>query len=299
MFRGTVAANASQFLSSPSSMGLDCIETAMYRSLMGFYQTPAALGFSDRNRRANVLPITLVPHGSNFDDVVGALKQFKLLDKGVVVDINSEPAYMCVFTLCYTGDMPQQQENSGFKTQRGTRGCRFCFIDETIRGDLDYNVNDEGRYHYQTLSMRKGMNELRTKTDKNTRATKWGLAVDEPPLPQISPALDLILTRPADTAHSEYNGISRMMHELLIQGILTPTATKAYGRRLRQFPFPKGWGRLQSPVHHLKSYSLSDHARWAAIIPGLLRTWLTEGRMQSHFFHAAKKHAQDPVAFVE
>jgi len=78
---------------------------------------------------------------------------------------------MCVFTLCYTGDMPQQQENSGFKTQRGTR---FCFIDETIRGDLDYNVIDEGRYHYQTMSMRKGMNELRTKKDKNTRATKWG-----------------------------------------------------------------------------------------------------------------------------
>jgi hypothetical protein len=49
---------------------------------------------------------------------------------------------------------------------------------------------------------------------------------------------------------------------------------------------------LQSPVHHLKSYSLSDHARWAAIIPGLLCTWLTEGRMQSHFFHAAKKHTQ-------
>src|SRR3979490_54780 len=58
------------------------------------------------------------------------------------------------------------------------------------------------------------------------------------------------------------------------------------------------FGRLQSPVHHLKSYSLSDHARWAAIIPGLLRTWLTEGRLQSHFFHAAKKHTQSPVVFV-
>jgi hypothetical protein len=67
-----------------------------YRSLMGFYQTPAALSFSDRNRRANVLPITLGPHSSNFDDVVGALKQFKLLDKGVAVDINGEPTYMCV-----------------------------------------------------------------------------------------------------------------------------------------------------------------------------------------------------------
>jgi hypothetical protein len=54
--------------------------------------------------------------------------------------------------------MSQQQENSGFKTQHGTRGCRFCFIDETIRGDLDYNVIDEGHYHYQTMSMRKGMN---------------------------------------------------------------------------------------------------------------------------------------------
>ena len=269
-----------------------------YRSLMGFYQTPGALSFSDRNRRANVLPITLGPHGSNFEDVVDALKQFKLLDKGMDVDINGKTTHMCVFTLCYTGDMPQQQENSGFKTQRAIRGCRFCFIDETVRGDLDYNTIEEGRYHYQTMRMRQGIKELRTKKDKNTRATKWGLAVDEPPLLQLSPALDVILTRPGDTAHSEYNGISRMMHELLIQGILNKRGTKAYGRRLRQFPFPKGWGRLQSPVHHLKSYSLSDHARWAAIIPGLLRTWLTEGRMQPHFFNAAKKHTDDPVTFV-
>jgi hypothetical protein len=30
--------------------------------------------------------------------------------------------------MAYTGDMPQQQRNSGMKTQRANCGCRFCFI---------------------------------------------------------------------------------------------------------------------------------------------------------------------------
>jgi hypothetical protein len=157
---------------------------------MGFYQTPGALSFNDRNRMANVLPITLGPHGSNFEDVVDALKQFKLLNKGVVVDINSETTHMSVFTLCYTGDMPQQQENSGFKTQRAIRGCRLCFIDETVRGDLDYDTIEEGRYHYQTMRMRRGMKEFHTKKDKNTRATKS----------QLPPEVEKPQSRPS-TAH--------------------------------------------------------------------------------------------------
>ena len=45
----------------------------MYRSLMGFYIIPAGLSYTDRNRRTNVFPITLGPHGSNLADVVKAI----------------------------------------------------------------------------------------------------------------------------------------------------------------------------------------------------------------------------------
>src|SRR5271168_1425078 len=141
-----------------------------YRSLMGFYKIPAAFNSCERNRRANVLPLTLGPHGSNFDDVVAALKSLIPLDRGTLLDIKGIPTMMCAFTLCYIGDMPQQQENSGFKTQRATRGCRFCFVKDTARGDLDFNTVEHGRYHYQTINMRKEMESLLTKKQKMSTA---------------------------------------------------------------------------------------------------------------------------------
>jgi len=265
---------------------------------MGFYQIPAGLNFKDRARRANVLPITLGPHGSNFDDVVDAMKQLKRLDKGIIVEINGVRTLMCVFTLCYLGDMPQQQANSGMKTQRAARGCRLCFVHEDERGDLAYDTKALGRYHYQVIAMRKEMLSRRTKREREIYAAKWGMNIDSSPLVAISPALDIIMTRPGDPAHSEYNGLGRLMHEILIQAVLTTQALKSYVRTLRMFPFPKGWGRLQSPLHHLKSYSLSDHARWSIIIPGLLRSWLTERHIQPFFFNAARSHTRDPVGFI-
>jgi hypothetical protein len=55
----------------------------MLRSIMGFYLIMAAFSVIDRNRRANVIPLTLGPHGSNFDDVVKCLEELRNLDAKV------------------------------------------------------------------------------------------------------------------------------------------------------------------------------------------------------------------------
>lgn len=90
----------------------------MYRSLMGMYFNLAALSFHEQTRRANVLPFTLGPHGSNFSDVIEAVQPLlSSLDKGQILEVNGEEAFICAFTLCYVGDMPQQQGNSGFMSQ--------------------------------------------------------------------------------------------------------------------------------------------------------------------------------------
>lgn len=49
------------------------VHRSSYRSLMGFYVTPAALPEDLRSREANISPIALGPHGSDFGDVVKAL----------------------------------------------------------------------------------------------------------------------------------------------------------------------------------------------------------------------------------
>ena len=131
---------------------------------MGLYEIPAALNARDRMRRANVLPITLGPHGSNFEDVVQALQPLIPLDQGILLYVKGVQTNVCVFTLCFTGDMPPQQENFGFKTQRAIKGCRFCFIGEEERGNLAYGVVKNGRFHHQTVEMRQEMNSLEGRT---------------------------------------------------------------------------------------------------------------------------------------
>jgi hypothetical protein len=268
-----------------------------YRTLMGMYFNFGSLSFQERTRRANVVPITLGPHGSNFSDVVDALKSLRPLDAGVEVELRpGEKILLCAFTMAYIGDMPQQQKNSGMKTQRANCGCRFCFIPSDYRGDLQFDTFKHGRYHKQTMAMRNDMNALRTKAMREKYASTWGLDVEEPCLAKISPALDLILSRPGDPAHSEYNGLTRIMHNILLDTILTPAAAKSYAAVLRSFPFPPSWPRIQGPLHHLKSYSLSEHARWSVVIAPLLRCWLKEKHIRTYLLSVLRQNqAQSPV----
>lgn len=100
----------------------------MYRSLMGIYAILAGMTVRERTRRANVFPITLGPHGSNFEDVIEALQSLRELDEGVMMHIQGNDVFVCAFILAFLGDMPQQNDNSGFKRQNATRGCRSCLV---------------------------------------------------------------------------------------------------------------------------------------------------------------------------
>lgn len=250
-----------------------------YRSLMGLYMTPA-LPLEDRLRPLNNFPILLGPHGSDFNDVIKALECLLPLDKGIFMTINGRKTLVNVFTMCYTADTPQNDKNAGGKGPMGLKFCRFCHIGETHQVEKmdvisEFDVNEHGKYHHQCIQMRHEMDHhLTLKRDKTAYGTQWGVSEVRPSLFDISPAADIVLTRPPDPAHSEYKGLAGSVHELLIDGLLTNKAKKEYTVVLRTWPFPASWPHLMSPAHHLLSYSLSDHARWSIIVPGLLRSWL-------------------------
>ncbi|OXV07835.1 hypothetical protein Egran_04401 [Elaphomyces granulatus] len=124
-----------------------------YRSLMGIYLLIAAFGFEERNRRANVFPVTLGPHGSSFNEVINCLTGLCELDRGVSLPL-PQPTRVCAFTLAFLGDMPQQQANASFKSQRADLSCRFCVVLAEHRGDLSYDILRSGRYHHSTMQQR-------------------------------------------------------------------------------------------------------------------------------------------------
>jgi hypothetical protein len=64
------------------------------------------------------------------------------------------------------------------------------------QGDnLDFDVRRSGRYHHQAVAMRKEKDSKNTKQEREVFMQQHGMA-ESVPLAKISPALDLILTRP-------------------------------------------------------------------------------------------------------
>ncbi|KAH8879243.1 hypothetical protein GQ53DRAFT_834304 [Thozetella sp. PMI_491] len=93
-----------------------------YRTLIGFYFTPAGLGGRERASPGSIFPIVLGSHASNFDDVISALRSMAYLDVGAPVEINGDQVRLCALMMCYSGDMPQQAETRA-GVRRASVGC--------------------------------------------------------------------------------------------------------------------------------------------------------------------------------
>jgi len=99
-----------------------------YRSLKGFYLTPASLPYSERRKEDKNFTLTLGPHGASMTDIVKSLKsELQVFEKGVKILVNGVPTRVCAFIMAFTGDMPQQAANSGALSHNAKIGCRTCY----------------------------------------------------------------------------------------------------------------------------------------------------------------------------
>ena len=56
-----------------------------------------------------------------------------------IIQIDGKPIRLVAFCAAFIGDMPQQQDNAGFRRQTATRGCRKYLVTEpstALRGKL-------------------------------------------------------------------------------------------------------------------------------------------------------------------
>ncbi|SMR62465.1 unnamed protein product [Zymoseptoria tritici ST99CH_1E4] len=229
-----------------------------YRSLTGWYLLFAAFTNKERNRRANTIPLTLAPHGSNAAGVIDAIgPSMSSLDAGM--EVNGE--MVCAMTLFFIGNMPQQQENSGQLKQNAKYGCRMCEHSRDEWKALNLDMVNRGRYHHEAMRIRRHMEAQTVKDRRKAIADDMGksMRTDYMPLERIAPASDVVNKCPADPTHSELNGVTKLMHSVLLDAILTEQAKRQYGELLKVFQFPPDCPRVQSPIHHLKSFSLSEH----------------------------------------
>lgn len=262
----------------------------MHRSLIGFYFLFANLSFQEANRRSNVVAFTLGPHGSNLANIVAAIVLYLLaLDAGEEIDIPGRSrVLLCAFTSYFIGDMPQQKKNSGLLSQNANYGCSKCIIRNEDQAILQYDTVTNGRYHHENERARQRLESRRNKSQKQAEETATGMSAEAPAMQVFTPALDIIWTRLNDPAHSEYAGLTHLINKLLLEAALLDKAKLEFAVRLKAIPFPPGWGRLPSPINHLTSYKLSEHARASVIFPLTLRNWLKDEHLKPFFANAIK-----------
>lgn len=79
----------------------------LYRSLIGIYFIITVLNARKRDRRANVFPLILRLYGSNFADIVEAIKLLTTLNRGVKVYIlGIGKVLLIAFTLTFLSNIP-------------------------------------------------------------------------------------------------------------------------------------------------------------------------------------------------
>ena len=259
----------------------------MYRSLTGIYAVSAGLSARDRQKSINAHCITLGPHGSDFNDVFSSIRDsIVAVDRGCLLNINGHNRRVWAPIVAFLGDMKQQQASAGFLGARANVCCRFCDADLDTRTDLSRDLSKYGRYHHQTVQLRRDALTLRTMKERLDRLSLNGLSAEASTLQSITPALDIIMSRPMDPAHSEYYGLVRRLYVVLCDAILTKKALSQLTRALQKFQFPRGWGRIQSLETHKGSWSMSECAKASVVIPLLLRSWLRLGHIRHQYRYA-------------
>ncbi|EAQ85495.1 hypothetical protein CHGG_09509 [Chaetomium globosum CBS 148.51] len=251
----------------------------MYRATMGFYLT--GLFFEEwlRGKREGIFPLTLGPHGTDLADIVQSLFHMKTLDSGKHLRIGGRDVFVCSFVVHITGDMPSQSKLSGSKGHQALLPCRSWNIPIDQRGNLEYNIIDNGRYYMQHLDNISFVRGLSSKRAKDEAEKRLGVVCNGELMANITklfPALDVLRSRPIDAAHSEFAGIARVMLDVLFMpdGLLLEPARNELAKVYQDFTFPPGWSALQNPKTHRGSYKMNEHARSSVLTPVILRCWL-------------------------
>lgn len=79
-----------------------------------------------------------------------------------------------------------------------------------------------------------------------------------------------------------------------MKAILSASGLQRYTKEFARFPSPAGWGRRQSPMHHSKSWSLSEAGMVAMQAPLILRCMpLQEDDVEDNFLDAVREEFRD------
>lgn len=114
----------------------------IYKSCMGYYICPANLPLEERRLQTNWHTLALGPFGATFSAVVDCLGVAgRKLAEGLLLKVRlyPNPLKLTSFLLAGIGDMPQQAQSLGIKSQNSLTPCQRCFIPREEMSNLQYD----------------------------------------------------------------------------------------------------------------------------------------------------------------
>lgn len=262
-----------------------------YHSLKGMYITSAGLDVDHRTQLANMFVLMMGPFGCSELDMAACLREdSRAVGSGFHTTLESgEPVFVVSFPIMFTGDMPQQNQNSGNKTHNAEFGCRSCFVSDVNRGNLQLDILSTGRYQAPIKRLYNQAMVLPTRTARTVILQKYGLTAEGPYFAECYPMLDPQRANPNDPFHAELR-LCKYFSEALLDGILSPSGILAYREAWNDVEVPHRWGQPQNPVSHKGSMVFSEHGRMAIMNPFVLMHLFT---------NKASRHSRETKKYLK
>jgi hypothetical protein len=210
-----------------------------YKSLQGLYIQPACLDEPGRFTLQNMWVLMIGPFGIDTNQIAKCLeKEGKALGEGIKLE-NGD--ILIMFPLCITGDMPQQNQNAGVMSHLSRRGCRYCRIQSDDKGNLEYDVNRDGRYRQQQDNLFANiMSQNLSDSARGTVFSKQGISSNGHLFGAAFPSLDRFSAYPNDPMHVELR-LAKYFHECLMKEVFSKAGIDAYEVAWNQINVPYGW----------------------------------------------------------
>ena len=243
----------------------------MYRSLKAFYLIFANLSYEKRRKIVNVFTLTLESHDVALEDVVKIFfRDIRQLNRNFALSVNDIETEICSFVMRLIDDMSQQVENEEFAHHSAQKECRFCFCLKTLRENLQFDIVQEDRYHFEIVRQREHAKQF---VDENRKVflKKIELQLKSSVIARLCSALDLMRTRTYDVSHSEWRELRRTLHSFFVTTMLFKQENIQYLRHFQSFQYSSDWSRIQSSIFYMKFWSLSKTKRVFILLFLILR----------------------------
>lgn len=118
--------------------------------------------------------------------------------------------------------------------------------------------------------------------------TQQGINLTRPILLDLTPALNIILTKVPNPVYSGYKGIIAETYGILLEVFRTIKVKTEYSLTIWYQIFPFRQTTLPSPIFYLRSYILTDYKKQSIIAPLLFIAQLCKDHIEKYIQEAQK-----------